>query len=76
MSISVRENFIIFANTRKHMLLYQYPNATAQEIVSLMLKEFSELTLLPPPYLTSSPTPPLERAFEPLTISGLLFVKK
>lgn len=70
------QDFIAFANTRKHTLLYQYPNATAQEIVTLMLKEFSELTLLPPPYVTSTKSLQLERAFEPLTISGLLFVKK
>lgn len=79
MSITVRQDFISFCNTRKHTLLYKYPNATAQEIVALMLHEFKELTPLPPAFIDSK-EPASENdiniSFESLTISGLLFEKK
>jgi hypothetical protein len=44
-----------------------FPNATAQEIVNLMVVEFNELTPLPPPYLAEK---------KPITISDMLFGKK
>jgi hypothetical protein len=75
MSIVVRQDFINFCNTRKHVLLHRYPNATAQEIVALMLHEFNELTPLPPPYINSA-TNEIEQKFESLTISGMLFNEK
>jgi hypothetical protein len=65
--MSERDDFVNFCNIRKHVLLDQYPNATAQEIVSLMVSEFNELTPLPPPYLAEK---------KPITISDMLFGKK
>lgn len=78
MSTSGRNEFINFCNTRKNTLLKKYPKATAEEIVKLMIHEFNELTPLPPSFIDSknNTTLDIERAFEPLTISGLLFVKK
>lgn len=66
--MSESKDFINFCNIRKYVLLDQYPNATPQEIVSLMVHEFKELTPLPPPYITVYQ--------KPLTISEMLFCKK
>ena len=68
--IAIRKDFINFCNIRKHVLLDQYPNATAQEIVSLMVIEFNDLTPLPPPYLVE------KNKEKSITISDMLFGKK
>ena len=68
--MSESKDFINFCNIRKYVLLDQYPNASAQEIVNLMVHEFNELTPLPPPYIT------VDKKTKPLTISELLFGKK
>lgn len=44
MSVSVRQDFVAFCNTQKHILLDRYPNATAQEIVALLIHEFRKIT--------------------------------
>ena len=76
---SVNCDFINYCNVRKEVLLVQNPNASADEIVALLVNEFNSLTPLPPSPVKRSAiltNTKIDRPFVPTTISTILFPSK